>query len=181
MLAIYQFWFRISLFFVFNHEEKQEGTCWSIGYDLRNIPAEKRVPLWFGGKFCSHAACCRAGGTDLAPELLPQQIEHQSWPSERRGGGPGGPWGLWGICNPPPPRFYEEVEAKPSPLKGLDYYLPIQIFWPSYGPIEHQSCQIAIWAPRCFEKPQHFPKFSFFWLWFCLRMNEICNSFNGGT
>ena len=99
----------------------------------------------------------------------------------RNGGGAGGPWGLWGICNPPPPRFYEEVEAKPSPLKGLDYYLPIQIFWPSYGPIEHQSCQIAIWAPRCFEKPQHFPKFSFFWLWFCLRMNEICNSFNGGT
>ena len=175
MLAIYQFWFRISLFYVFN-QEKQEGTCWSIGYDLRYIPAEKRVPLWYGGKFRSHAACCRAGGgTDSAPELLPRQIEHQSWPSERRGErGTGGTWGLWG-----PPDFLKKYvfRSKSFSFKRL----PHQKFWSSYGPIEHQSCQIAIWAHRCIEKPQHFPKFSFFWLWFCLRMNEICNSFNGGT
>ena len=83
-----------------------------------------------------------------------------------------------GVCGAPPDFLKKYVfRSKSFSFKRL----PHQKVWSSHGPIEHQSCQIAIWAPRCIEKPQHFPKFSFFWLWFCLRMNEICNSFNGGT
>ena len=134
MLAIYQFWFRISLFYVFNQEEKQEGTCWSIGYDLRYIPAEKRVPLWYGGKFRSHAACCRAGGgTDSAPELLPRQIEHQSWPSERRGElWMGGTWGLWG-----PPDFLKKYvfRSKSFSFKSTLIGTSPKISGTSYGPV----------------------------------------------
>ena len=129
---------------------------WKISFSRRLLPRRRRH--WFGAR--------TVAATD--------------WTSVMAVGTKGGAWDgrHMGSVGPPPDFLKKYVfRSKSFSFKRL----PHQKFWSSYGPIEHQSCQIAIWAHRCIEKPQHFPKFSFFWLWFCLRMNEICNSFNGGT
>ena len=59
----------------------------------------------------------------------------------------------------PPPRFYEEIEAKPSPLKGLDYVLLahsdfltfLRPYWTSVMPNSHLGSQM-LWKTTTFSQ-----------------------------